>query len=92
MRAARAGADGILIDNRSPVAVARILAALARAHLRDRVWVEVSGGITPASIDRYRRTGADAASLGSLTHSAIALPFHLVVAPAAPSDRRRHSA
>ncbi len=90
MRAARAGADALLIDNRSPTAAARILRALERNGLRDRVWVELSGGITPRTIRRYRRVGADAASLGSLTHSAVAVPFHLVVRPG--SLRRRHSA
>jgi nicotinate-nucleotide pyrophosphorylase (carboxylating) len=88
VRAARAGADALLIDNRSPAAAARILRALDRAGLRDRVWVELSGGITPSTIRRYRRSGADAASLGSLTHSAVALPFHLVVERRPPS--RRH--
>ncbi|MCI4361321.1 MAG: carboxylating.nicotinate-nucleotide diphosphorylase, partial [Thermoplasmata archaeon] len=92
LRAARAGADALLVDNRSPAAVQRILRRLERAGLRDQVWVEVSGGITRATIGAFRRTGADAASLGSLTHSARALPFHLVVAPRRSSRARRHSA
>jgi nicotinate-nucleotide pyrophosphorylase (carboxylating) len=79
--AARAGADALLIDNRSPAAVRAIVRALRLAHLRDGVWVEVSGGIQPETVGRYRRVGADAVSLGSLTHSARALPFHLVVDP-----------
>lgn len=91
VRAARAGADALLIDNRSPAAARRILRTLERAGLRESVWVELSGGIRPTTIGRYRRTGADAASLGALTHSAPALPFHLIVEPAVPSPRRRHS-
>jgi nicotinate-nucleotide pyrophosphorylase (carboxylating) len=91
LRAARAGADAVLIDNRSPAAAARILRALERAGLRDRVWVELSGGITAATIARYRNAGADAASLGSLTHSAVALPFHLVLARPRPSPRPRQT-
>ncbi|MGC2789379.1 MAG: hypothetical protein WA547_04900, partial [Thermoplasmata archaeon] len=47
-----------------------------------------SGGITPATVARYRRVGADAVSLGSLTHSAPALPFHLELRPARLSPRR----
>jgi len=91
VRAARAGADALLIDNRSPAAAARILRALERAGLRDRVWVELSGGITAATIGRYRSAGADAASLGGLTHSAVALPFHLVMARPRGSPGARHS-
>jgi len=83
VRAARAGADALLIDNRSPRAARAIVRALAAAGLRRGRRVELSGGITPATIGRYRRSGADAASLGSLTHSAPALPFHLTLHPVA---------
>ncbi len=83
LRAARAGADALLLDNRTPREARRIVRALARAGLRRGRWIELSGGITPATIARFRRTGADAASLGSLTHSAPAVPFHLAVHPVA---------
>ncbi|MGB6501622.1 MAG: carboxylating nicotinate-nucleotide diphosphorylase, partial [Thermoplasmata archaeon] len=83
VRAARAGAPVLLLDNRSPRAARAIVRALERAGLRRGRWIELSGGITPDTIGRYRRTGADAASLGALTHSAIAVPFHLTVRPAA---------
>jgi len=89
--AARAGADALLLDNRTPAQVRAIVRALESAGLRRRVRIEISGGLTAASLPRYRRTGADAASLGSLTHSAPALPFHLVVEPAALRARPRHS-
>ena len=82
VRAARAGAGALLIDNRTPRAARAIVRALERAGLRRNVWVELSGGITAATIGRYRRCGADAASLGALTHSAPALPFHLDLRPA----------
>jgi nicotinate-nucleotide pyrophosphorylase (carboxylating) len=83
VRAARAGADALLVDNAPPTRARRIVRALETAGLRRGRWVELSGGITPENIARYRRVGADAASLGSLTHSARALPFHLEVEPAA---------
>ena len=82
LRAARGGADALLLDNRTPAEARRIVRALAGAGLRRGTWVELSGGITPANVARFRRAGADAASLGSVTHSAPALPFHLVVHPA----------
>ncbi len=87
IRAARAGAERLLIDNAAPARARRIVRALEAAGLRRRVWVELSGGITPANIRAYRSVGADAASLGALTHSAPALPFHLELKPARLSPR-----
>ena len=77
--AVKAGAEAILIDNAGPGQARAIVGAARSAPGGRRVWIELSGGITPSSIARYRRSGADAASLGSITHSAPALPFHLVV-------------
>jgi len=81
MRAARAGAPALLIDNASPARARGIVRSLARAGLRRGRWVELSGGITPENVGRYRSVGADAVSLGALTHSARALPFHLTLRP-----------
>ena len=82
LRAARAGADVLLIDNASPRGARRIVRTLERAGLRQGRRIELSGGISPENIRRYRTAGADVASLGALTHSAPALPFHLTVRPA----------
>jgi nicotinate-nucleotide pyrophosphorylase (carboxylating) len=77
LAAVAAGADALLIDNASP-RQARAIARAVRARPRSApVWIEVSGGLTPDNVGRYRRVGADAASLGSITHSAPAVPFHL---------------
>jgi len=77
LAAVDAGADAILIDNASPRA-ARSIARAIRSRAGPRpIWVEVSGGLTPENVGRYRRVGADAASLGAITHSARAVPFHL---------------
>jgi nicotinate-nucleotide pyrophosphorylase (carboxylating) len=81
LAAARAGADALLLDNRTPREARAIVRALERAGWRRRLWVEISGGLTPATLGRYRRVGANAASLGSLTHSAAALPFRMRVRP-----------
>jgi nicotinate-nucleotide pyrophosphorylase (carboxylating) len=88
VRAARAGAETLLIDNATPTRALAIVRALERAHLRRGRWIELSGGITVTTIRAYRRVGADAASLGSLTHSAPVLPFHLELRPARLSPRR----
>jgi nicotinate-nucleotide pyrophosphorylase (carboxylating) len=85
--AARAGADALLVDNAGPRRARAIVRALVAAGLRRGRWIELSGNITPATVRAYRRVGADAVSLGALTHSAAALPFHLVVRPARLSRR-----
>jgi len=79
--AVAAGARRLLIDNQSPGTVARIVREVRRARGGSSVEVEVSGGIGPGTIAAYARTGADAASLGRLTHSAPAVPFHLTLGP-----------
>jgi nicotinate-nucleotide pyrophosphorylase (carboxylating) len=65
--ACSAGADRLLIDNRPPDVV-HAWAERARA-LRAGVWIEASGGITPANVRAYAEAGADFVSLGMLTHS-----------------------
>lgn len=81
LRAARAGADTLLLDNAPPRRARSIVRALAEAGLRRGRTIELSGGITPERLACYRDVGADAASLGSVTHSAPALPFHLRLRP-----------
>jgi nicotinate-nucleotide pyrophosphorylase (carboxylating) len=79
--AARAGADALLLDNLSPRQARAIVQSLEREGLRRGRWIELSGGITPERVSRYRLVGADAVSLGGITHSAPALPFHLTLRP-----------
>jgi nicotinate-nucleotide pyrophosphorylase (carboxylating) len=86
--AVAAGARRLLVDNQTPRAVARIVRDLRRARGGTAVEVEVSGGIGRRNIVAYARTGADAASLGRLTHSAPAIPFHLVLGTGRRASRR----
>lgn len=76
-----AGARSLLIDNLSPRAAHRLIRSIRRFPAGATADLEVSGGIDGTNVAAYARSGADAASLGSLTHSAPALPFHLVVVP-----------
>lgn len=80
--AVETGAQGLLIDNASPGTARSIVRGLTAAGHRPGVHIELSGGITLANARAYRTVGADAISVGSLTHSAAALPFHMTVAPA----------
>lgn len=66
--AIEAGADVIMLDNRSPDQV-KSLVSLIPEH----IIVEVSGGITPQNIHSYKGSGANVISLGWLTHSVQAL-------------------
>lgn len=70
-----AQAEIVLLDNMTP---AQVEVATARAHSRG-VLVEVSGGITLATIGDYARAGADLISVGALTHSAPAVDIGLDV-------------
>ncbi len=70
-----AGAEIVLLDNMTP---AQVEVAAARAHGRGTL-VEVSGGITLATIADYARAGADLISVGALTHSAPAVDLGLDV-------------
>jgi nicotinate-nucleotide pyrophosphorylase (carboxylating) len=79
--AARAGADALLLDNLSPRQARSVVYGLEREGLRRGRWIELSGGITPERVARYRTVGADAVSLGGITHSAPAVPFHLTLRP-----------
>jgi nicotinate-nucleotide pyrophosphorylase (carboxylating) len=70
-----ANAEVVLLDNMTP---SQVEVAAARAHSRG-VLVEVSGGITLATILDYARAGADLISVGALTHSAPAVDIGLDV-------------
>lgn len=69
VRAARAGADIIMLDNMTPAQVTDTLLLLKNAGLRDCVTIEVSGGIDERTLAGYAATGADIISMGSLTNS-----------------------
>ena len=67
-----AGADSVLLDNRTPDEAAALIRLVA-----GRVPVELSGGITLANVAAYAAAGADRISIGALTHSAPAVALHL---------------
>ena len=80
LKAARAGADIIMFDNMGPDEIINVLSALENAGLRDRILIEVSGGINPDNVVEYAKTGVDVISMGYITHSAQALDISLDVA------------
>lgn len=90
--ALRPGVDRILIDNRSPDEVRRVVEEVDRwcaANPSDtprrtpdaKRWpqLEVSGGVTLDTARTYAETGVDFLSVGALTHSAPALDLSLEI-------------
>jgi len=68
LMAARLGADVVMLDNFSPEEAKLADELLTREGLRERVTVEISGGITEDNVALYA-PHADVLSMGSLTHS-----------------------
>jgi len=84
MLAARAGADIIMLDNMTPDAVGNVVKTLTREGLRDRVTIEVSGGIDEDTLARYAVCGTDVISIGALTHSVRNISVHLDIVKTDP--------
>jgi nicotinate-nucleotide pyrophosphorylase (carboxylating) len=78
--AAESGADIIMLDNMSLEEARRTLRKLEDAGLREKVTIEISGGITEANLLEYARLRPDVISLGFLTHSVRAVDMSLEVA------------
>ncbi len=76
-RALAAKADVILLDNMSPALLGKAIGLVRRAA--PRVKIEVSGGVTPATIGAIGRLGPDYVSVGRITHSAPALDLSLEI-------------
>ncbi len=70
-----AGADRLLVDNRTPEEFAELVRR-ARAR-RPKVEIEATGGITLANVRAFADAGADFVSVGALTHSVSAVDLTL---------------
>jgi nicotinate-nucleotide pyrophosphorylase (carboxylating) len=68
LKAAKAGADIIMLDNFSPKQVIKAAEALKRDGF-DKVLLEASGGITEKNLLEYATAQVDIISMGELTHS-----------------------
>jgi nicotinate-nucleotide pyrophosphorylase (carboxylating) len=75
IEAVDAGADALLLDNMTPDEVRACVTVAAAAPRRP--LVEVSGGITLATVESFAGTGADLISVGALTNSAPVLDIGL---------------
>jgi nicotinate-nucleotide pyrophosphorylase (carboxylating) len=79
LKAAKGGADIIMLDNFSPNQARKACALLRKAEGQKRILIEASGGITAESVIRYASTGVDVVSLGEITESAKALNINLEI-------------
>jgi nicotinate-nucleotide pyrophosphorylase (carboxylating) len=70
--AVAAGADAVLLDNMDPF----MMREAVKKH-EGRCIFEASGGINLDTVRGVAQTGVDIISVGALTHSALAMPFHL---------------
>jgi nicotinate-nucleotide pyrophosphorylase (carboxylating) len=77
--AVNTGADIIMLDNFSPMQVARTINELSKRGIRDKAKVEVSGGIKLQNVKSYAKTKPDMISIGYLTHSPKAIDFSLEI-------------
>jgi len=77
--ALEAGAKMILIDNQTPETVARWCRAAALSAVPP--FVEASGNMTLQRVRAYALAGADAVSVGALTHSVTAADIALELEP-----------
>lgn len=79
IKAVDAGADIIMLDNLTAKQVRSIVNALKKKGLRNKVTIEVSGGITHKNVKQYASADIDVISIGSLTHSVKAIDMSLEI-------------
>ncbi|MDY0386143.1 MAG: carboxylating nicotinate-nucleotide diphosphorylase [Methanolobus sp.] len=70
LKAARAGADIIMLDNMSPDDVIDTVEMLKSSSIPEHIIIEVSGNINSDNLEEYAKTGVDIISMGSLVHQA----------------------
>lgn len=79
LKAAKAGADIIMLDNFSPDQARKACVLLRKADASTRILVEASGGISAENLMEYALTGVDIVSLGEITESTKALDISLKI-------------
>ena len=79
IEAVNAGAGIIMLDNLTPRQVHSIVKALKERFMREKVVIEVSGGITHKNVRQYAASDIDVISIGSITHSVKAVDMSLEI-------------
>jgi len=81
LKAAKAGADIVMLDNFSPKKIRETIEALKKLGLSEKILTEASGGITEQNLEKYAQTQVNIISLGELTHSTKALDISMEIKP-----------
>lgn len=84
LKAATGGADIIMLDNMTTPQVRETLEVLSKNGLRNRVIIEISGGIDETTIGEYAACGVDVISMGALTHTVRNFSLSLEILPCGP--------
>lgn len=79
LAAISAGADVVMLDNFTPQQALKAIKQIAKLGLRNKVKIEISGGVNAKNIRQYARAKPDFISLGYLTHSPKAVDFSLEI-------------
>ena len=74
-----AEADAVMLDNFTPKQAQQTINQISRLGLRNKVKIELSGGINQKNIRHYSSTKPDFISLGYITHSSRAIDFSLEI-------------
>ena len=74
-----AEADAVMLDNFTPRQAQQTIRQITRMGLRNKVKIELSGGINQKNIRHYSRAKPDFISLGYITHSSKAVDFSLEI-------------
>jgi nicotinate-nucleotide pyrophosphorylase (carboxylating) len=79
MDAIQSKADIVMLDNFTPEAVQNSLEKIIHLGIRNKIIIEVSGGITLDNVYKYASSMPNVISIGSLTHSFQAIDFSLEI-------------
>jgi nicotinate-nucleotide pyrophosphorylase (carboxylating) len=74
-----AGADIVMLDNFTVDNAKAAMSKLCDLGLRNRVLVEISGGINASNFQEFAQLNPDFISVGSLTHSTRAVDFSMTI-------------
>jgi len=79
VEAAKLGVDIVMIDNMKVEEAEKTIETLKKLNLRDKILIEISGGVKEENILEYAKLRPDIISLGSLTHSVRSIDLSLEV-------------
>ena len=79
IKAAKLGIDIVMLDNMKPDEVKKVIEILKKLRLRDKILIEVSGGIDEHNIIEYVKAEPDIISTSAITMKAKPIDMHLVV-------------